>query len=375
MPNYGKYSIYVHIPFCKARCSYCAFSSCTDLALQQRYFEKLFAEIEYYSDKSKAIGTVFLGGGTPSAVDLMYIDVLFAKLNDCFNLSQVVETTVECNPESATDEVLSCLKRNGVNRLSFGLQSVNDTTLRTIGRLHSYKDFLAALDRASRLGFYNVNADLIIGLPETHSDFLRTVNAVANLPLRHVSLYALELHEGTSMFEKLNGTPPFNDDEMADMYDEAVEVLTSRGYKRYEISNFAKAGFECKHNLNYWCEGVYYGFGASAACFMDGERCVNPVNIDDYLCRSLQSMHSDRCDFVSLRDQANEFAMLGLRLERGVSISEFKERYGADFFLFFDEANNLVQKKCLIVEGDRVRVPADKFYVINSILSDLCNFD
>lgn len=374
MPNYDEYSIYVHIPFCKARCSYCAFSSCTDLSLQQRYFDKLFAEMEHYSDKSKPIYTIYLGGGTPSAVAPKYIDALFAKLNDCFDLSQVEETTAECNPESATDETLSILRNNGANRLSFGLQSVNDATLKRIGRLHTFDGFLKALDKALAHGFDNVNADLIIGLPETHAQFLRSVNAVADLPLQHVSLYALELHEGTPMFEKLNGTPPFDDDEMADMYDEALAALAAHGYKRYEISNFAKVGFECKHNLNYWREGRYFAFGAAASGFVGDIRFTNPFSVAEYLATPVGHLRDKTNEQVDAFGQANEFAMLGLRLESGVSLGEFRARYGTDFFEFFGEANQLLQKGFLSVDGDRVRVPADKFYVINSILSQLCVF-
>lgn len=370
-----KYSIYVHIPFCKARCGYCAFVSSTDFGLQERYFDKLCDEIEHYSDKTEPIYTLYLGGGTPSSVKTACLDRLFDKLRSCFDLSRVQEVTVECNPESVTSELLDCLKRNSTTRLSFGLQSVNDQTLRAIGRLHDYKQFQNALSLAQRAGFGNVNADLIIGLPETHSDFLRSVQTVAELPIQHISLYALELHPNTSLHSKLGGIAPFSDDEQADMYDEAVEILTSSGFARYEISNFALAGFESKHNLHYWQEGSYYGFGTSAAGFLHGTRYVNVSPIERYLNAPVGEAGKSEVERESVRDQANEFAMLGLRTESGINLSEFSERYGTDFWQFFTNAMELARKGYLLAESGRVRVPADKFYVINSILAELWQDD
>ena len=370
-----KYSIYVHIPFCKARCGYCAFSSCTDLNFQKRYFDKLCDEIEYFSDRSVPIYTVYLGGGTPSVVQTSYLDALFAKLNDCFDLSQAVETTVECNPESTGEQLLNCLKNNGVNRLSFGLQSVNDATLKKIGRLHTFDGFLNALNEARAFGFDNVSADLIIGLPESHRDFLHSVQTVAALPLTHVSVYALELYENTALYNALNGRKPFSDDEQADMYDEAVDVLAKHGFCRYEISNFAKQGMESKHNLNYWREGRYFAFGAAASGFVKDVRYVNSFSVNDYLSTPTQLLHQGEREQISLREQANEFAMLGLRLESGVDTTEFADRYGVDFFEFFSAARRLKKDGFLSVNGNRVRVPADKFYVLNSILAELWHSD
>ncbi len=369
------YSIYVHIPFCKARCGYCAFSSCTDFDLQKRYFDKLFEEVDRYSDRSKKIYTLYLGGGTPSAVSIRYLDALFARLDNRFDLSQLVEATAECNPESATEELLDCLKSNGVNRVSFGLQSVNDRTLKFIGRLHGYGDFLRALDRARAHGFGNVNADLILGLPETRADFLHSVQTVCDLPLRHVSLYALELHEGTTLYARLQGQSPFSDDEQADMYGEAAEILAAKGFDRYEISNFAHKGSECKHNLNYWREGRYFAFGAAASGFVGDVRYTNPWSVSEYLACPTETLRDGATEYVSREEQANEFAMLGLRLESGVSLSEFAERYGADFRSFFKSADRLIAEGYLVTDGDRLRVPADKFYVVNSILAELWHSD
>ena len=364
------YAIYVHIPFCKARCGYCAFSSCTDFNLVPQYFEKLFEEIEYYGDKSVEISTVYVGGGTPSSVDKNLLNDLFDKLRANFNLSNVTEVTVECNPESVTEGLLRCLKANGVNRLSFGLQSVNDATLKRIGRLHNYAQFEKALKLARQLGFDNVNADLIVGLPESASEFAHSVEVVCGLDLQHVSVYALELHEGTALYKLCKAKYPFSDDELTDMYDAACEKLAKCGFNRYEISNFAQAGRESRHNLNYWKEGRYFAFGASASGFVGDVRYTNPYEIKRYLSTPVKLLHDD-CEMLSCAEQANEFVMLGLRLISGVSLAEFRDRYGTDFFSFFPSANKLAEQGLLRIENGRVLVPSDKLYVVNSILVEL----
>ena len=366
----SSYAIYVHIPFCKARCGYCAFSSCTDYGLVPQYFDKLFEEIEHYADKSVEIATVYIGGGTPSSVDKNLLNDLFDQLRKNFDLSKVVEITVECNPESVTEELLRCLKGNGVNRLSFGLQSANDATLKRIGRLHNYKQFEKALNLARQLGFDNVNADLIVGLPESVAEFHRSVEVVAGLNLQHASLYALELHEGTALYELCKASYPYSDDELADMYDYACERFEKNGLKRYEISNFAQEGRESRHNLNYWQEGRYFAFGASASGFVGDVRYTNPFDVKGYLSTPVKIMHND-CERLNMDEQANEFVMLGLRLSSGVSLAEFESRYGVEFFDFFPNANKLVGQGLLRVDSGRVTVPADKLYVVNSILVEL----
>lgn len=370
MYNYG---IYVHIPFCKARCGYCAFSSCCDYSLQSPYFDKLFEEIEARADRSVKISTIYLGGGTPSSVDTKYLDMLFAKLADCFDLSAVVEISVECNPESVTDDLLECLKRHNVNRLSFGLQSVCDDTLKRIGRIHRYADFERALCLAHKHGFENINADLILGLPEKIDDFSRSVDTVKGLPLTHVSVYALELHEDSPIYSLCKTKYDYDDDTLADMYDRAVEVLSNAGFNRYEISNFAQVGRECKHNLNYWDEGRYFAFGAAASGFVSDVRYTNPYDIKDYIATPINKLLAEG-DKLTIDDQANEYAMLRLRLTDGVSLAEFKLRYGVDFTDFFPNAQRLVQQGLIILTGDRAYVPSDKIYVVNSILADLLTF-
>lgn len=367
MYNYG---IYVHIPFCKARCHYCAFSSCCDYGMQREYFDKLFEEIQARADKSVKISTIYLGGGTPSSVETKYLDELFCKLNDCFDLSDVMETTVECNPESVTEHLLACLKRNGVNRLSFGLQSVNDATLKRIGRIHRYADFVTALNLARNCGFENINADLIVGLPESAEDFYKSVQTVSSLPLTHVSVYALELHEDSPIYNLCKTKYSFDDDTLADMYDYAVSVLVRGGFERYEISNFAKRERRCRHNLNYWDEGRYFAFGASASGFVGDVRYTNPYGVSDYVSTPTDKLLTAG-DKLTLSEQANEYVMLRLRLKEGVDLAEFQRRYNSDFLKFFPNAQRQIEQGLLVLSDGYAYVPEDKFYVVNSILADL----
>lgn len=366
-------SVYVHIPFCKARCKYCAFSSCVNLELVEPYIARLEREIDSVQIQgTNAVSTVFFGGGTPSFIGGKKLRRVFSALKNKFDFSSCSEVTVECNPESVNDELLSALADCGVNRLSFGLQSVNDLTLQTIGRLHTFDGFLSALNSARSCGFTNVNADLILGLPESDSDFARSVSTVADLPLTHVSVYALELHDGMPFAEYCKTHFPRTDDELADMYDFAASKLASKGFARYEISNFAKPNFECAHNLNYWCEGRYYGFGASASGFVGATRYTNVFGVTDYVAAPNPVAFSER---ISAHDEQSEFVMLAMRLTDGVNLNSFFNRFGVDFFQRFPEAYNLLLQGCLQRVGDRVIVPPSKIYVVNSILAELLDFD
>ena len=363
------YSIYVHIPFCKARCSYCAFSSNTDFGLQQAYFDKLFAEIDGAYKPETHISTVFLGGGTPSAVDDGYLIALFDKLRQHFDFSSDCEITCEVNPESGTRNKLRLLADMGVNRVSFGLQSMNDETLRKIGRLHTARDFLQAVDNAKKVGIDNVNADIILGLPESNESFMQTVENVCELPLTHVSMYALELYPETPLWQRRNEctTDP---DRLADLYDMAVERLAKGGFARYETSNFARDGKQCGHNLNYWREGRYYGFGASASGFVCDTRYTDVRDINGYI--AADNLREEE-QTVSRDEQANEYVMLALRLTEGVCLTTFTERYGSDFWQYFANARQLQSRGFLQQVGDSVTIPDDKVYVANSILAELLN--
>lgn len=363
------YAIYVHIPFCKARCGYCAFSSCTNYNLREKYFEKLCSEISLAEVPTDVrIKTMFWGGGTPSSVGVEYLKKLYESISSKFDLTEMEEFTVECNPESTTEELLEFLRSIGVNRLSFGLQSVNDETLKRIGRLHTYNDFLSALALAQKPGFENISADLILGLPESRTDFLNSVQTVVKLPLQHISLYALEVHEQNSSFAKLCEKFAFSDDELADMYDAAMSVLSENGFERYEVSNFAKVGRECRHNLMYWTENRYFGFGAAACGFVENIRYGNFFEIEKYLQKKDLREYSETID---KKTEMNEYVMLALRLRNGFLLDDFRRRFNADFFKEFPNAERLMRLGVLQNIGGAISLPNDKFYVLNSVLVEL----
>ncbi|MCM1289062.1 MAG: radical SAM family heme chaperone HemW [Corallococcus sp.] len=364
------YGIYVHFPFCKARCGYCAFSSCTDFALQGEYFDALCREIANADVPFNArIVTMYWGGGTPSAVEFSYLEKVYRALSEKFDLSSLKEFTVECNPESVTIDLLRLLRDFGVNRLSFGLQSANDPTLKKIGRIHTYGEFLRSLKLAHECGFSNVSSDLILGLPEDPSDFRHTIEHVVSLPLNHVSLYALEIHPHAPI-AKLCAEYAYADDDLADMYDYALSRFAQNGLFRYEVSNFARTGFECLHNLGYWTERRYFAFGAAASGFVNDARYTNLFAVSEYV---KSGGVDSKADFerISLDEESREYVMLGLRLERGISLEDFVRRFGTNFFLRFSAANKLVSDGFLCSEDGRVFVRRDKFYVLNSILTEL----
>lgn len=375
------YSVYVHIPFCKARCGYCVFCSYTDFSIEDAYFDALCNEIVRVGDKfgRQPIRTMYWGGGTPSCVKAENLQKLFGVLNAVFDLSGLSEFSVECNPESASEEKLSLFRDIGVNRLSFGLQSANDSTLKKIGRLHNFGDFLTALELAHRLGFSNINADVIIGLPETADEFRRTADVVRKLSLTHLSLYALEIHPEKKAFKKLCDEFGYTDDDLADMYDFATQKLAESGFRRYEVSNFAKAGFECAHNLNYWHEGRYFGFGASASGFVANVRYGNALDMRKYISCVPQTSYdlsdvgvcTEYAETVSPKEEMCEFVMLALRLREGISVKNFRKRFGVDFFDEFPKAKILADDGFLLIESDCVRIPDEKLYVLNSILVEL----
>ncbi len=360
-------SIYIHIPFCRKKCYYCDFTSVCDIGGQDGYIGALQKEMAFYRDRleGRPVRSVFIGGGTPSVLDVGNINAVFRSL-DGFAVGADCEITVEGNPESLTAEKLSCFKDNGVNRLSIGLQSVNDKSLKAIGRLHTYDDFLHCLDRAVSL-FDNINADVMIGVDASFDEFAHTVNTVVQLPLSHISCYALEVYPNSLLRQLIDGgtvTVTEDEDALADMYDYALDAFRRNGFDRYEISNFAKKDRQCIHNLNYWKCGDYVGLGVAAAGYLDGVRYTNTRSLDEYL----SGITVKEKQIIDKNESMKEYLMLGLRLEEGVSLSEFYRRYGIPLTEAFDIS---CRADCLDLSDDRLAVRKDKFYALNYILSDL----
>lgn len=368
-------AIYVHFPFCKQRCKYCTFLSCCNYNLADDYFAALTKEIVQNARKDVVISSIFFGGGTPSSVDEKYLQMVFDAIYNNYLVAPNCEITIECNPESVTQSKVDLFVKNGVNRVSIGLQSANDSTLNSIGRLHNYQQFLDAINLFTAAGITNINADLIIGLPETQADFESTLQKVVNLPLTHLSVYALEVYPNSQLdVEIKQGKLTVNQDAdyLANLYDVALEKLHQNGFYRYEVSNFAKNGYQCRHNLAYWRCQNYFGFGASAHGFMDGIRTENASTISQYV-QLINDTGSAVVDSntIGLCEQMDEYVMLGLRLATGVNIQAFADKFGKNLFDIYPRINHYLKLGVLQQFDSNLFVAPNKFYVLNEILTEI----
>lgn len=353
--------LYIHIPFCAKKCGYCDFLSFkASEATQRKYTKALVNEIRYYGRQlaDREVVTVYFGGGTPSwlPVDLML--ELLDVIGDCFSIRRDAEVTMECNPGTVTKGGLKEYYRNGINRLSIGLQSTDNGELEILGRMHTYEQFLKSYELARAAGFTNVNIDLMSGIPhQTLEKFAKSLLQVIRLKPEHISVYSLIIEEGTPFYSKYKfdivmqhaglgpGSLP-NEDEVYRIMKATQQLLDKNGYKRYEISNFAKEGFACRHNIGYWERAEYLGLGLGAASLIDGVRYTNIRDIDDYIAASEnitdkmfiseeEPRHSAfgcnlNADAMKLtrHEEIEEFMYLGLRKTEGISRYDFQEQFG-----------------------------------------------
>ena len=364
--------IYVHVPFCKQKCSYCDFASFPrEIGKAEAYFACLYKELKArsLSLQDKKFDTVYFGGGTPSFVEPKYIYGALKQIFTCFKVSKDAEITLEVNPGTIDENKLKVYKNAGINRFSVGLQTANDNTLYKINRIHSVQDFKNAIEL---LKDYNVSVDVMMGLPdETEKDVLNTLDLATSYPqVKHISVYALKAEEGTPMFTRyLNGELP-SDDEVADIYDKVVGYLDKKGFNRYEVSNFAKLGYESRHNKNYWARGEYIGVGVGASSFIDDRRFTNTESIDEYVHAILNGKVAEVfSENVTGDDAKAEYTMLALRTANGVNLNDYKEVFGVDFTADFKQAIKS-NSKYLDISTDQVKIKKEYLYVQNSILVD-----
>ena len=365
--------LYVHIPFCVRKCSYCDFCSFSknDFAKREEYIEKLCDEIDGYSDRKIKLDSIFFGGGTPSYLTPTEFSKIAEHIKKAFTISPDTEFTIEANPCTLDNEKLMAYTRAGVNRISIGLQTIHENELKILGRIHNYKDFLDSYNLVRSHGFDNVNIDLMFGIPEqTIDSFEKTLRAVIELSPEHVSVYGLILEEGTPLHENRDSFVfPAEDDE-GDMYYLAAKILRRAGYSHYEISNYAKHGRECRHNLKYWRDEEYIGVGLSAYSYFDGRRFGNTCSPDGYL-QDLQR-NEDSVENIDKDAEAYEYVMLRLRLAEGFDLEDYKARFGKDFVSSREKIiKKLSDAGYLKVEGTRLSLSESGFYVSNSILTEL----
>lgn len=354
-------SIYVHIPFCLKKCDYCNFTSfsCCEHSFE-RYFLCLENEINNQSInyKNRKINTIFIGGGTPSLVSAHLIEKLMQNIKQNFNLTKNCEITIECNPDSITVEKLQIYKNCGINRISFGVQSLNDKLLKLIGRPHNRKQALCALQNAKKIGFKNINADVMLGLPtQTKHMALSTVKNLISAGANHISLYTLILEENTPLFKKVNSSKlnlP-TDDETVKMFSLCSDLLKKQAFSRYEVANFAK-NKKCVHNLGYWQNADYVGFGISAHSKIANRRFFNTSNLQEYL----NNKNKVTTEILTPEQIREEKIMLGLRTAKGISCNLVKNK--------ITELNLLKKNKFIEIKNNRVCATEKGFFILNQII-------
>lgn len=332
MQNKEELSLYIHIPFCVRKCGYCDFLSApADEKARDRYVQALLMEIERYRGTETAdrkIKTLYIGGGTPSILSVDQLDCIMQKIKYTFNFCDDIEASMEMNPGTASKEKCRALYQMGINRLSIGLQSTNDMELKTLGRIHSYEDFINTYTWCREAGFQNINVDLMAALPyQIVESYTTGLRKIIRLAPEHISAYSLILEEGTPFYQKYNsGCYPLPDEEQERlMYRETEQILAQAGYERYEISNYAKKGYACRHNLVYWQGGDYLGLGLGSSSYMDGVRFHNTTDFNTYV---NQGAYVEDREELSVQAKMEEFMFLGLRVMAGVSGTEFEKRFG-----------------------------------------------
>ena len=358
----NKIGIYVHIPFCKKKCDYCDFISyCGKDDLIEKYVDSVKKEIDHVKIKSE-ITTIYIGGGTPSYIDSKFIVQILEKIKEK-NVAQDAEITIEVNPGTVTQEKLQDYIDCGINRISIGLQTTNDELLNQIGRIHNYEQFLETYKLAKKVGFKNINVDLMLGLPNQRIiDLKESLENVLRLAPKHISVYSLIVEEGTPIANKIkNGKLKLPDDELErNMYWYVKNTLELNGYKHYEISNFAKKGYESKHNMNCWNQMEYVGIGTAAHSYRDITRYSNTEDIKEYI-KNVQKGEFEKNRIIheiqKEEDSKKEFMLLGLRKIDGLKISEFRNKFGDNpIYLYRNELKKLSDEKLIIIQDDNIRL-------------------
>ena len=366
--------IYIHIPFCKQKCYYCDFVSFANKQdFIEQYINALKKEIENEEYlKEYNIKTIYIGGGTPSFIDSKYIKDVLELINKKYAVDKNAEITTEVNPGTADKEKLQTYFNLGINRLSIGLQSTNNTLLKQIGRIHNYEEFLKTYKLARKGGFKNINVDLMLGLPnQTINNLEDSLNKIISLKPEHISVYSLILEEGTKLEEKINNKELYlpNDELERKMYWYVKQILENNGYVHYEISNFAKRGFESKHNLDCWNQKEYIGFGLAAHSYFNNTRYSNTENLKQYIHYNINNLNVVGVapqgdpqiriihEIQNKESKMKEYCMLGLRKLEGVKISEFKNKFiDNPIYLYKNGLNKLLNEGLIEVEGDTIKL-------------------
>ncbi len=375
--------LYLHIPFCRSKCAYCDFYSVTDHGFTARYTDALILHMEDYAPgvKNYYIDTVYMGGGTPTVLPKKSLLDVIDGIYGNFNVLETAEFTVECNPATADRSTFTALRRAGVNRLSIGFQSACDNELVNLTRVHNFDGAVATFEAARKSKFDNINIDLMYGIPEqTERSLALTLDRVTALEPEHISLYGLKIEPGTPFAQKADRLALPDEDTEYNMYASAVRYLEEKGYRHYEISNFAKPGYECAHNLRYWNCEEYLGLGAGAHSYYGGRRFSFKRDIGAYI-DALENVDAgvgiiDEDYEIAPMERIGEYVMLRLRLTDGIDAAEFEQRFGLPLerlygkYLNVYTENGFMQKR-----GNAYSFTLKGMYVSNYILSTMLDFD
>lgn len=389
-------SLYVHIPFCALKCKYCDFLSFDgeSYGTMLRYVDSLCQEIKLYAPLASdyIVRSVFIGGGTPSLLDEGLITNIMAFIRKTFTLEKDAEISIEANPGTLRHQKLNGYKAAGINRLSIGLQSADDEMLRKLGRMHNYDQFVATFKAARRAGFNNINVDIMSGLPgQTIHSYVDTLSRVLEFGPEHISAYSLSIEEGTPFAkdpEILESLPP----DMIDrrMYEITKKLLAAHGYDRYEVSNYARPGYECRHNMVYWTGGEYIGFGIGASSYFQGKRFNNIRDILQYIqlmeetsdkfaeADNLEILYNEsvrklreNVTPIYIDSRMEEFMFLGLRMMCGISRIDFEERFKKDIYEVYGPVlNKYIDQGLLATYEDRIYLTDKGIDVSNVVLAD-----
>lgn len=380
-----KLGLYIHIPFCKRKCNYCDFYSCAKLDSIKEYVGAIVKQISIEAPlyKEYEFDTIFLGGGTPSLLEKEDFKKLACAIKNNLNLTQGLEFSLEANPGTITKEKLIAYKENGVNRLSIGLQSSFDGELKNLGRIHTYDEFVENFKLARDCGFENISVDVMYSLPnQTTENLIATLEKICSLHPKHISSYCLKIEENTpfgKIKDKLN-LP--DEDEEYKMYISMCECLNKHGYLQYEISNFAKQGYESRHNLKYWQSEEYIGLGPSAHSFFNGKRYYYNDDLSSYISSlsngrlpQKQYDNNEKNIHSSAKiSKEDEYVMLKMRLSQGINIEEFKARFEKDFIDSYPEIEKYVKSGHVVFSNGAYSFTPKGFFVSNYILTDILSF-
>ena len=375
--------LYVHFPFCISKCPYCDFYSRTDYSDISRYTSALILQMEDYARAASRhdIDSIFFGGGTPTALPVKQLLRVIDGIYDNFNVRSDAEFTIEANPATVTASELRRLRRAGVNRVSIGLQSANDNELKALGRIHTYEDFERSFKAVRKAGIDNISVDLMYGIPEqTPESFAGTLEKVTSLNPEHISIYSLKIEEGTPFHQIKDKLTLPDEDSECKMYFDAVKFLEEKGYEQYEISNFAKAGRQCVHNLRYWNCEEYIGFGPGAHSYFGDRRFACKRSTEDYVKNmeypgSVKDILSENYE-VKATERIGEYVMLRMRLREGVDTEFFAATFGLDFERIFGKHLELYSKGGFMEKNGRCWSFTPKgMFVSSYILSSMLDFD